>query len=823
MGTQGAPVVPNEGGPVAPSEGGRIQRRQTRVPKKRPRRAHGVAVNSKRNHANHIKRKRLCALVDAQLAADNAQRERQENKRRRSPRITAMAAAAVAEPQPTPRIIPISAQATCHVARPIDCCVGDRGGGLPPLVVQQDNDYDSSDNEDEEAGEEIITSLRPASSRPYQPPIKLHTPRMVTQCALNALTINVWNDHNEVYVPAALSKPNAEAAMPNIEHFCAPVVHPKTGEIITKYAKLAEDADPEIRETWRNGLGKEFGNMAQGDDRTGTPGMDAIHVLDHEQIRRIPKGKTVTYARLVVDFRPQKKDPNRVRMTAGGNLIKYAGDITTRTADLTTAKIVWNSVLSTAGAKYACFDISNMYLHTPLAPEDYEYMRIPLKLLPEHTIQQYGLREKALKGMVYVEMRRCVYGLPQAGALANKLLKERLAPAGYYEVRHTPGLWKHISRPVAFSLVVDDFGVKYVGKQNADHLVAAIEKYYPLSDDWKGELYCGISLRWDYEKRTLDIGMPGYIKKALAKYKHEAPRKPQHSPYPVVPRKYGAAAQDPIPPDESPKLEEGDRRRIQQVVGTILYYARAVDMTVLAALSSIASQQSKATEGTMAQLKHMLDYLATHPDATVRFHASDMILNIHSDASYLSEPGGKSRAAGHFFLGWIPRDGEPIRLNGAFFTLCSILKFVAASAAEAELGALFLNMREGRIFRLALEELGHPQPPTPIHCDNATAAGIVNGTIRRQRSRMFEMRYFYACDQVDKKYFLVYWHPGAENLGDYASKHHEAAHHKLVRPIYLHETNSPRVLVRALTPQQVRALGVGKTPSRRGRSSPGGR
>ena len=61
-------------------------------------------------------------------------------------------------------------------------------------------------------------------------------------------------------------------------------------------------------------------------------------------------------------------------------------------------------------------------------------MRIPLKLLPDHTIEQYGLREKALNGMVYVEMYKCVYGLPQAGALANKLLKERLAPAGYYEV-----------------------------------------------------------------------------------------------------------------------------------------------------------------------------------------------------------------------------------------------------------------------------------------------------------------------------------------------------------------------------------------------------
>ncbi len=124
----------------------------------------------------------------------------------------------------------------------------------------------------------------------------------------------------------------------------------------------------------------------------------------------------------------------------GGNLIHYAGKLTTGTSDMMTAKLIWNSVLSTEGAKFACFDISNMYLHTLLSPKDYEYMRIPINILLEHTIEQYQLREKEKNGFIYVECRRCVYGLPQAGALANKLLKERLAPAGYYEVAHTPGL-----------------------------------------------------------------------------------------------------------------------------------------------------------------------------------------------------------------------------------------------------------------------------------------------------------------------------------------------------------------------------------------------
>jgi hypothetical protein len=120
----------------------------------------------------------------------------------------------------------------------------------------------------------------------------------------------------------------------------------------------------------------------------------------------------------------------------------------------------------------------------------------------------------------------------------------------------------------------------------------------------------------------------------------------------------------------------------------------------------------------MNKTKQLLDYLATHPDATVRVHASDMILHIHSDASYLLEANTHSRACGHFFMGWRADPTKPIKLNWAFFTLCAILCFVIASAAEAKLGALFLNCKRATIFRLTQEEMGHPQPPTPIHCKN---------------------------------------------------------------------------------------------------------
>jgi hypothetical protein len=111
--------------------------------------------------------------------------------------------------------------------------------------------------------------------------------------------------------------------------------------------------------------------------------------------------------------------------------------------------------------------------------------------------------------------------------------------------------------------------------------------------------------------------MPGYIKKLLLKYKHRMPTKPQHCPYAPAPKQYGAKAQAPLPVDISPKLTPEEIKEIQCVIGSILYYARAVDITVLMALSSIAIEQSKGTTNTMEKAKQLLDYLATYPDATI--------------------------------------------------------------------------------------------------------------------------------------------------------------------------------------------------------------
>jgi hypothetical protein len=150
-----------------------------------------------------------------------------------------------------------------------------------------------------------------------------------------------------------------------------------------------------------------------------------------------------------------------------------------------------------------------------------------------------------------------------------------------------------------------------------------------------------------------------------------------------------------------------------------------------------------------------------------------------------------------FFMGWMPKNGEPIRLNGAFHARSTILQFVVASAAEAKLGALYHNCQMGIIFRLTLKEMGHPQPKTPVHCNNVTAVGKANSSIKRQRSRSMGMRFVWVGDKIAQNMYDVSWHPRMENLADYQSKHHIGPDHIRVRLWYIHMENSPQYLPRA--------------------------
>jgi hypothetical protein len=159
-----------------------------------------------------------------------------------------------------------------------------------------------------------------------------------------------------------------------------------------------------------------------------------------------------------------------------------------------------------------------------------------------------------------------------------------------------------------------------------------------------------MKLKWDYNKHICNIYMPGYVSNVLKKFQHDSPKHPQHTPSRYVTPVYGAKTQY-AKKDETPPLTAQQFLTIQKVTGSVLYYARAVDPTVLMPIKDIATEQTKATEKMQAATNQLLDYLATHPDAIIRYHASDMVLNIHSDASYLSVSNARSRLGGLFFLG----------------------------------------------------------------------------------------------------------------------------------------------------------------------------
>ena len=204
---------------------------------------------------------------------------------------------------------------------------------------------------------------------------------------------------------------------------------------------------------------------------------------------------------------------------------------------------------------------------------------------------------------------------------------------------------------------------------------------------------------------------------------------------------------------------------------------------MLPSLNTLSEQQPSQTKNTEAAITHFLDYAATNPSAIVQYKASNVILQIDSDASYLSEPMARSRTGGHYYLSSLPTDPKkPPNLlppaNGPIRTECRILKHVVASAAKAEVGGMFHNGQTAVPLIITLHELGFTRPPTPIKTDNSAAEGIVTATVRQKRYKAMDMQFYWMKYRVKQKYFFVHWRPGSQNMGDYFTKHRPPHHHR---------------------------------------------
>jgi hypothetical protein len=202
------------------------------------------------------------------------------------------------------------------------------------------------------------------------------------------------------------------------QHQANAVIHPVTGKEM-EYMALMKD--PRLQPLWKRGFVNECGRLFQG--IRDIPGTDTCFFI---KLTNIPKDINITCGKIVCDYKPHKKEKERVRLTVGGDRLDYSGDVASSTADITTFKNLINSTLSTEDAAMMMMDIKNYYLGTPLPR--FEYMKMLLSLFPEEIVQKYHLNALAVDGWVYIEIRKGMYGLKQAVLLANQLLQTRLAP-----------------------------------------------------------------------------------------------------------------------------------------------------------------------------------------------------------------------------------------------------------------------------------------------------------------------------------------------------------------------------------------------------------
>jgi len=306
----------------------------------------------------------------------------------------------------------------------------------------------------------------------------------------------------------------------------------------------------------------------------------------------------------------------------------------------------------------------------------------------------------------------------------------------------------------------------------------------------EGKRFIGLTIERDYLKRTLSISMPGYTAMALNRFNAQD-ISPTHSPMLYLPPTYGKKGKPQLATNPSTNYLNNKNLtlKIQQITGTLLYFARAVDPTLLVAINKVSLEQSNPTPSTERAAMRLLQYIKAYPNPIITYHPSDMVLIIHSDATFASETRSRSRVAGYGYLG--NKDNNDKLVNGHIYAMTKVLPNVVSSAGEAEYGGIYHNAKEAETLRQTLEDLGYPQPPTNIISDNKCAVGISKQEMKQKRSKAFDVQFHWIRDRVSQRHFDIVWEPGITNLADLLTKAHTVKHHKQVRLLYINDTTHP--------------------------------
>jgi hypothetical protein len=204
---------------------------------------------------------------------------------------------------------------------------------------------------------------------------------------------------------------------------------------------------------------------------------------------------------------------------------------------------------------------------------------------------------------------------------------------------------------------------------------------------------------------------------------------------------------------------------------------------MLTICNTISSEQANPTEAVKAQAVRLLQYAARYPDNELVFHESKMQLILQADASFNSRSKGRSVAGGIAYCG----DADnPTAENGMIHSISSIIDVVCASVGEAEYGAAYMLAQYGVGLRHILIALGHPQPPTPLLCDNEFAIGLANDAIKIKKSKSIDLRFHWIRDRIRQGQFSMMHIPGKQILADFFTKTLSVADHQAMMPRLVH-------------------------------------
>ena len=263
-------------------------------------------------------------------------------------------------------------------------------------------------------------------------------------------------------------------------------------------------------------------------------------------------------------------------------------------------------------------------------------MKLHISVIPDEIIAAYNLQTLQDENIwCYIKISKGMYGLKQAGIISNQELQQHMSAYGYRPVKCTPGLWKTLQQGHNFLPGGGLLPCSIFFRGGRRTFLHALCQKYTITVDREAKKYIGIHLKWYYIKRTVELSISEYVKHALHKFQHFLPSCLEHSPYSHNAPIYGRPIQYSDKEDSSDLLPPSECNLIQQIVGAFLYYGIALDKTLLVGLNDISLEQYKATDNTSKNITKLLNYLATHPEAVIKYHVSGMQLYIHSDALYL--------------------------------------------------------------------------------------------------------------------------------------------------------------------------------------------